>query len=76
MSQKQKILQSVKTHLKAETSIPEVQIESLVDSISDENPNTPWWVIVLKVVAYAIGIILAGYGTASAATVCLPGLLG
>ena len=75
MTNKNKILQSVKTHLKAETSIPEVQIESLVDSISDENPDTPWWVIALKVIAYAIGIILAGYGTAAAATVYLPGIM-
>ena len=28
----------------------------------------PWWVIVLKVIVYAIGLILAGIGTASAAT--------
>lgn len=40
-----------------------------------ENPDTkvtmsdPWWVIVLKVVAYLIGLLLAGVGTAQAATV-------
>ena len=34
--------------------------------------NDPWWVIVLKVVAYAIGLILAGMGTAQAATMVLP----
>lgn len=28
----------------------------------------PWWVIVLKVAAYLIGLLLAGAGTASAAT--------
>ena len=27
--------------------------------------NDPWWVIVLKVVAYAIGLILAGAATTS-----------
>ena len=27
--------------------------------------NDPWWVIVLKVVAYAIGLILAGAVTTS-----------
>lgn len=38
-----------------------------------ENPDTkvkigdPWWIIVLKVVAYVAGLVLAGYGTASAA---------
>lgn len=29
--------------------------------------NSSWWVIVLKVVAYALGLILAGYGTTAAA---------
>lgn len=27
----------------------------------------PWWVIVLKVIVYAIGLILAGMGTVEAA---------
>ena len=30
--------------------------------------NDPWWVIVLKIVAYAIGLILAGAGTVSCST--------
>lgn len=76
MSQKQKILQSVKSNLTTKTTLPQSQIETIVDQVAEENPGTPWWVIVLKVVAYAIGIILAGYGTASAATVYIPGLLG
>lgn len=76
MSQKQKILQSVKSNLTTKTTLPQSQIETIVDQVAEENPSTPWWVIVLKVVAYAIGIILAGYGTASAATVYFPGLLG
>lgn len=29
--------------------------------------NDPWWVIVLKVVAYVIGLILAGAATTSCA---------
>lgn len=29
--------------------------------------NDPWWVIVLKVIAYAIGLILAGAVTTSCA---------
>lgn len=76
MSQKQKILQSVKSNLTTKTTLPQSQIETIVDQVAEENPDTPWWVIVLKVVAYAIGIILSGYGTAHAAAVCLPGLLG
>lgn len=32
-----------------------------------EEKNSPWWLIALKVVAYALGLILAGYGTTAAA---------
>ena len=34
---------------------------------NDDNEQQPWWVIVLKVLAYALGLILAGYGTTAAA---------
>lgn len=39
-----------------------------------ENPDAkvkvddPWYIIVIKVLAYICGLILAGYGTAAAAT--------
>ena len=42
-----------------------------------QNPDTkvdvsdPWWVIALKVAAYLIGLILAGVGTAQAATILI-----
>lgn len=42
-------------------------INALVFKIAKDNPSTPWWVVVLKVLAYAIGLILAGYGTTAAA---------
>lgn len=29
----------------------------------------PWWVVVLKVLAYLIGLVLAGVGTAEAANI-------
>lgn len=32
------------------------------------NSKDPWWVIVLKVLAYLIGLLLAGIGTVDAAT--------
>ena len=32
---------------------------------------TPWWVIVLKTLAYLIGLLLAGYGTSAAAQTML-----
>lgn len=31
--------------------------------------SDPWFIIVLKVVAYLVGLLLAGYGTAAAANV-------
>lgn len=35
---------------------------------NNDSEKSPWWIIVLKVVAYALGLILAGYGTATAAS--------
>lgn len=32
------------------------------------NNKDPWWVIALKAAAYVIGLLLAGVGTAHAAT--------
>lgn len=75
MTNKIKILKAVKAQLMADTTLPSNKIESIIEKVSEENPDTPWWVIVLKVIAYAIGIILAGYGTAAAATVYLPGIM-
>lgn len=51
------------------TSIDEKQ--SLVGEINDlleSTDKTPWWVVALKVLAYAIGLILAGYGTTAMTT--------
>lgn len=31
------------------------------------NDKDPWWVIALKVIAYLIGLILAGVGTTASA---------
>lgn len=39
------------------------QINKAIDKVD----GSPWWVIVLKVLAYAIGLLLAGYGTTAAA---------
>ena len=33
--------------------------------------NDPWWVIVLKIIAYAIGLILAGAATTSCAAMAI-----
>ncbi len=41
-------------------------LSQITETLSKEE-KTPWWVVVLKVIAYAIGLILAGYGTTAAA---------
>lgn len=33
-----------------------------------DKENNPWWQIALKVLAYAIGLILAGVGTTTSAS--------
>ena len=33
--------------------------------------SDPWWVVLLKVIAYAIGLILAGVATTSCTTMVL-----
>lgn len=33
--------------------------------------NDPWWLIALKVLAYLIGLIIAGVGSAEAATLAV-----
>ena len=35
------------------------------------NANDPWWVIVLKVLAYVIGLVVAGAATTSCSTMVL-----
>lgn len=45
------------------------QIEELAKNPDSKvEVNDPWWVIVLKVLVYVAGLLLAGYGTANAAT--------
>lgn len=49
------------------------QIESIIkDPVAAQNAgiktSDPWWVIVLKVIAYAIGLILGGTLTVSCAS--------
>lgn len=71
------LLQVAKTALKADAT--QAQRQDAMDAITKylEDPNTdktPWWVILLKVLAYAIGLLLAGYGTV-AASVSLFGLM-
>lgn len=47
------------------TCHPEDVADVLRDVKTDK--SSPWWVILLKVIVYAIGLVLAGYGTTAAA---------
>lgn len=42
-------------------------LENLNTITEKEGDKQPWWVVVLKILAYAIGLLLAGYGTTAAA---------
>lgn len=49
------------------------QIQKIVDdpvaaAEAKVKVNDPWWIIVVKVIAYICGLILAGSATASCAT--------
>ncbi len=56
-------------HKRMKVKLTKSQIAKLA-----ENPDSkvelsdPWWVIVLKVIVYVSGLILAGIGTTEAAT--------
>lgn len=43
------------------------QALSAIEKALQEDDSPKWWVVLLKVLAYAIGLILAGYGTTAAA---------
>lgn len=61
-----RICSTVQNSLK-DAKVSQDVINSLVFKIAKENDGSPWWVIALKVLAYAIGLILGGYGTTAAA---------
>lgn len=49
-------------------SVDPEKLEKILDELLASSKNaTPWWVIVLKTLAYLIGLLLAGYGTSAAA---------
>lgn len=41
----------------------------IMKMFSEMRNKDPWWVILLKVLAYAIGLIIAGIGTIEAANI-------
>lgn len=77
MNKKQKklVLQALQKNEALNKRFSGSELASVVDDIAEEVPSEQWWVIVLKVLAYLIGLLLAGVGTAEAATTLLPWML-
>ena len=73
MSQKIKVTVEAARALLNQSTITKAEAESIMDSLQQATSDaSPWWLTVLKVLAYAIGLILAGYGTTAAAATILP----
>ena len=70
---KQKVvvtLKKAKEALAQRDNLSASEAQGILDELNevlDSEQGTPWWVVVLKVLVYAIGLILAGYGTTAAA---------
>lgn len=64
IQQAQKALSNPDTLTKEEKT---ALLENLNTITEKEGDKQPWWVVVLKILAYAIGLLLAGYGTSAAA---------
>lgn len=51
----------------------QAELADVIDALQEATKSCPsWLVIVLKVLAYALGLILAGVGTAATASCVLP----
>lgn len=70
--QKQLVLKALQNNEALNKRFSGSELASVVDEIAGEVPAEKWWVIALKVLAYLIGLLLAGVGTAEAATIFLP----
>lgn len=64
IQQAQKAVSNPDTFTKEEKA---ALLENLNTITEKEGDKQPWWVVVLKILAYAIGLLLAGYGTTAAA---------
>ena len=69
---KQLVLRALQKNEAMASKFSSDELESVVESIGEDVPAEKWWVIALKVLAYLIGLLLAGVGTAEAATTLLP----
>ena len=71
MKQNEKnILERAKVAVQNRDTLAPKEAEQILDEINAilaSGTGSKWWVIVLKVLAYAIGLILAGFGTTAAA---------
>ena len=72
MKDKKITLKDAQNVLKDRNVDPETA-NAILEALTAASKNSsPWWVIALKVVAYLIGLVLAGYGTSAAAQTFLP----
>lgn len=51
----------------SQKQIEEILADPEKAQLAKVKANDPWWVIVLKVIAYVIGLVLAGAATTSCA---------
>lgn len=58
--------------LAAEKIDPAMARNVLNELTAASTDASPWWVVVLKTLAYLIGLLLAGYGTTAAACTMFP----
>ena len=71
MKQSEKnVIERAKVAVQNRDKITAQEAKEILDDLNDiltSGGGPKWWVIVLKVLAYAIGLILAGFGTTAAA---------
>lgn len=64
---KNKLTQRLTAILEDPNSTANDLTQALAEANNAIKEASPWWVIVLKTLAYLIGLLLAGYGTTAAA---------
>lgn len=72
MKESIKIAVSEAQRVLREQHVTGAEAQSIIDGLTAASKEaSPWWVIVLKTLAYLIGLVLAGYGTSAAAQTLL-----
>ena len=73
MSNKQKIqLSRAIANLDAEDQLrvlraSDDELPKILEELGISLPSTSWWLVVLKIILYGLGLVLAGVGTSAAA---------